>query len=380
MGASRQISPSCGFCIARFGWSKEVRTGFWIHLVLLVFSGLLAGGPASGTAIAGDLNVVFEKDVAAVTPDMVVLPQGQGSVSANDSHNLQYHTDGLAKLKKQGMNIWAEEASAIGDVPTISENQVLHAGFILSAEVSVGTITNILAENRLVATEGMVVYLDIGTESGLTPGDRFIVFSKKRFIRHPVKQGTEREWFPWFTSSRYRAMGDEDEPVIAFENQGKKLGDLVRILGILDVLDVEVGKSKAIVQKIFDDIRQGDFIMPYQKPVLAKRAPSSGKSIEGYVVAFKEETMGAMTNDIIYLDVGTEQGVRPGDVFQIYVIPQKDNETKWFEYNKPKTTPLSPLVIGELQVVATRAGTSSAVILDVVQDLKGPGQFVRYKP
>ena len=33
----------------------------WIHLVLLTFSGLLAGGPALGTALARDLNVVFEK-------------------------------------------------------------------------------------------------------------------------------------------------------------------------------------------------------------------------------------------------------------------------------------------------------------------------------
>ena len=49
----------------------------WIHLVLLTFSGLLAGGPALGTALARDLNVVFEKDVAAVTPDMEVLPSGQ---------------------------------------------------------------------------------------------------------------------------------------------------------------------------------------------------------------------------------------------------------------------------------------------------------------
>ena len=26
MGASRQSSPSCGYCFARFGWSGEVRT------------------------------------------------------------------------------------------------------------------------------------------------------------------------------------------------------------------------------------------------------------------------------------------------------------------------------------------------------------------
>ena len=41
---------------------------------------------------------------------------------------------------------------------------------------------------------------------------------------------------------------------------------------------------------------------------------------------------------------------------------------------------LNPLVIGELQVNATQAKTSSAVVIDSIQDLKGPGQFVRYKP
>ena len=102
----------------------------WIHLVLLTFSGLLVGGPALGTALARDLNVVFEKDVAAVTPDMEVLPSGQGSISTNGGHNLEYHSGGLAKLKSKGVDIWAEGTSDIGDVPSISENRVLSAGFI----------------------------------------------------------------------------------------------------------------------------------------------------------------------------------------------------------------------------------------------------------
>ncbi len=55
----------------------------------------------------------LKKDVAAVTPDMEVLPSGQGSISTNGGHNLEYHSGGLAKLKSKGVDIWAEGASDI---------------------------------------------------------------------------------------------------------------------------------------------------------------------------------------------------------------------------------------------------------------------------
>ncbi|KMP12029.1 hypothetical protein UZ36_02365 [Candidatus Nitromaritima sp. SCGC AAA799-C22] len=346
----------------------------------MILIGLLAGFLLSGPVLAGDLDVVFEKDVAAVTPDMEVIPPDQGSLSVSGGLGLDYQTTGLAKLKEQGVNIWAEEAPTIGAIPSISKNKVLSAGFIIPEASAVGSITHILAENQLVATEGMVVYLDIGKESGLVPGDRFTVFSEEREIRHPVKKEDKREWVPRLKSSGYREAGAEYPPLIDYKKPGRKVGRLIRVLGYVDVLDVGMGSSKAMVQKIFDDIRAGDLIMPYQEPVVAKMASSSGKSIEGYVVAFKEETITAMNNDIIYIDVGSDHGVRPGDVFQIYIIPEKSNKTKWYEFHKDRTTPLTPLIIGEIQVLAVQAKSATTLILDLVDDLKGPGQFVRYKP
>jgi|TARA_B100000315_G_scaffold51003_1_gene45556 hypothetical protein len=44
------------------------------------------------------------------------------------------------------------------------------------------------------------------------------------------------------------------------------------------------------------------------------------------------------------------------------------------------SVPGSCFLIGELQVIATQAKTSSVVVIDSIQDLKGLGQFVRYKP
>lgn len=134
------------------------------------------------------------------------------------------------------------------------------------------------------------IYIDKGENDGVTEGDMFmVVHLSDEKIQHPVKFGS--------------------------------LGRKVIYDGIIKISEVRNSVSKGTIVKVFRGIERGDMIIPYDEAVTAPfidpDKPIADKSISGYIVAGKEEKQGTAEGDIIYLDIGSEEGVETGDVFDI---------------------------------------------------------------
>ena len=143
-------------------------------------------------------------------------------------------------------------------------------------------------------SQGDVVYVNRGRESGLYPGAVYYVVRPVGKFRHPFKN--------------------------------KFLGYYVRELGMVRVLEAHDHTATAEVTVSCDMMTFGDLLKPYETvaaPSLSDVGPlprygegSGGTTGQIVLATLFHEFLSA--NQVVYLDLGHRQGVRPGDLFTIF--------------------------------------------------------------
>jgi hypothetical protein len=148
---------------------------------------------------------------------------------------------------------------------------------------------------------GDYVYINRGQDKGVRVGDRFSVV-------RPDKDPTDVPWFKW-QPGLLRAMGT-----------------MYRDTGQVRVVNVHPKISIAQVTFSCDYMQRGDIVLPYQdRPTPPFKDPSafdhfapvSGKPV-AMVVAGKDygQVFGKLSP--VYVNLGTNQGVKVGDYFRIF--------------------------------------------------------------
>jgi hypothetical protein len=269
--------------------------------------------------------------------------------------------------------------------PSLSEKAIALAGFILTKDVSVGSIVKILDDTITVSDNG-IVYIDIGVEKGAKKGDLLTVFSNQQIVYDPVQTLDEnsRQYFhysgslDYWGNKRFEETRELGEARLSFDEPDKKiLGVLIQILGTIEILEPLEGYSRAKIIRAHNDIQNDDLLMPYEAPATTHIVPvKTDKKIEGRLIAFKEERITGIMGDIVYFDRGTRDNVQTGDFFEAYNIPTMRVSNTYNDAEEIRSFP--PQVIGKLQVISTRTTNSTAVILNSQKDLT-IGQRVRYK-
>jgi hypothetical protein len=173
---------------------------------------------------------------------------------------------------------------------------VFCTGFIADVAPRVGleVIGGLQEDNKIHYSEGDVVFLNQGRGSGVLPGAVYYVIRPLGDVRHP------------FTH--------------------KKMGVLVRELGLLRVLEVQDQTSTAQVTMSCDVIELGDLLKPYEemhapKGPDARPLPKYGEGsggLEGQIVMAPGNAEYLSAHRVVYIDVGERQDVRPGDNFTIF--------------------------------------------------------------
>jgi hypothetical protein len=202
-------------------------------------------------------------------------------------------------------------------------------GFVMEREISPsGTIISI-HQNHVIAGVGDIVYTDIGRSNGANVGDRFSIYRKMGSVSHPVTN------------------------VI--------LGEQVMALGELQLAEVEDKTSKAIITNSFLEVSPGSFLLPYhdRKTTVPLKAPEH--DLTGYIVATQTGNQALAVRDIVYLDLGSAQGVLPGNL--LYIVRDVTPDQR-FTLAKIEKLPVD--VVGALVVLKTRLNTSTAVIVKSV--------------
>lgn len=139
---------------------------------------------------------------------------------------------------------------------------------------------------------------------------------------------------------------------------GEELGPVVRVAGVCRVLAVTSSTSVALVEQSCMTSKVGDLLIPYQPAgnVPVNSQPTTD-DLSVWVVALQDsDATTAYAYDVLFLNKGSEAGLRAGDVFQA------------FEYGSTATGLDGDLIqtadipIAEVVILSVQRTTCSAIV------------------
>ena len=175
---------------------------------------------------------------------------------------------------------------------------------------------------------GDIVYVDGGLAAGLAPGLVYTVVQPRELVNHP--------------------------------RSGDVVGQLYQYQGRLRLLTVNEDVAIAEVVQACDAIRVGDGLKPFvPEPVpLGRRTglrPVNVPVAEGeladdsVILRAKDSITGLGADHVVFISLGADQGVAPGDVYTVY---------------RRNRGGLPPVVLGELAVLSVHSRSAVARILE----------------
>jgi hypothetical protein len=211
---------------------------------------------------------------------------------------------------------------------------------------------------------GDYVYINQGAEHGVKVGDQFEV------IRIETDQ-TDSRWF------KYQGM------------LNRAMGTTYTDIGRLRVIHVDAKTSTAEMPLACDMMQRGDIVRPFQERPAPKfhdvkldlfAAPSGKKT--AMVVNTKDFGSIAGTGRVVYVNLGSEQGVQVGDYFRVFryhgngvdaLYQIKDTAYKMYGFG---STPvaynwnnLPRHILGEGIVLRTGPNSSTVLLTDSRQEV-----------
>ncbi len=195
--------------------------------------------------------------------------------------------------------------------------------------VNVITGDNQTTGDHMILGSRDVLYLRLKNPGDVAPGDLFTIYRRAHKVFHPTT--------------------------------GQYLGHLVNRLAVVQVSQIDKALTTVQIMQAYAAVSPGDPVMKFVLPTdegAAVDQPSVG-DVEGRVVDF-QSNMGIMNlvsqRNIVYLDRGREDGIRPGDRMDVVrsggSLPQR--------------------VVGELKILSMEDRTATALITkSISRILKG---------
>ncbi len=167
------------------------------------------------------------------------------------------------------------------------------------------------------------VFLDVGDRDAEV-GDFYVVVEQGPRVRHP-------EW-------------------------GHRLGRKINVKGILRIVDVEGRTSQGVMAAVFDAVKRKDRVIPApevdSRPWKEFVGVQGGRS--GYVVARAKPEGNLHPYDMLFIDGGSEEGVRVGD---LYVIRRPQTERGRLRFYEEE--------LGRAVVIAVQEKTATVMLLTI---------------
>jgi hypothetical protein len=223
--------------------------------------------------------------------------------------------------------------AAIACSPVLLDEQVV-------ADAGVGSVAKSNDNRRLLSQEDQIVAAVDGPQT-LKVGDRLAVVRPGLRVVHPWRRGT--------------------------------LGRALFTLGLLEVTQVQARTVSGRLIYSCLPITIGDRIMPFALAPFPedKIAQPTSRVLEGVIVDTPAQLQILGLQNVVYLDVGTGQGIGPGDVFAVYRpnVPNVNLATG-------EVVPIPPDRLGEVVVIRVTNSTSTAVISASAREIRAGDQVV----
>ena len=208
--------------------------------------------------------------------------------------------------------------------PAITEMALQCAHYILDdpEDTSLVIIGSENGATKIAFGDRDIVYLGKGSNAGVKAGDVFSLHHVGYEVKHP--------------------------------DTGRSIGRKIETTGWGRVVLVQEDSATLMVEHACLDIHVGDYAKPFQRaviPMIVPRAagdrltPPTGKA-DGSVVDIAEDSMIAAQEQLISINLGSANGIAPGNVLTVY-------RTMYPSVPTPRN------VLGEVVVVAVRERTAT---------------------
>lgn len=214
----------------------------------------------------------------------------------------------------------AQSAAEIPPVTHPDYSMMNCSGFVTDQKMpgEIQVISGEQSNYKITFTRGDYVFINRGQDKGVRVGDRFSVVRPDQNITNvPWMRSTDEPWFKWQ------------------ESLMRKMGTHYMDAGQIRVVNVQPKVSVAQVSFSCDYMQRGDIVVPYQdRPAPPFKddanfdhfAPVSGKPV-GMVVSGKDASDVYGKNNAVYVNLGSNQGVKVGDYFRIFRYQGSRSET-----------------------------------------------------
>lgn len=214
---------------------------------------------------------------------------------------------------------WGQQQAKPLAMPVITQQQIYCSGTVTTTPVSRSAeiVSGEQALYKITFDQGDYIYINRGADKDVKVGD---VFSVVR----PIDDWTGIPWF-WSQDKVMHGMGQ------MWEDEGQ-----------IKVVKVYQKTSVAQITNSCDFMQRGDVVRPFvELPVpelkseanFDRFAPFSGKK-KAMVVTGKYFRSTGGTNTIVYVNLGSKQGVKVGDYFRIYRYESNEDATSYLEPNR----------------------------------------------
>jgi hypothetical protein len=208
-----------------------------------------------------------------------------------------------------------------------------------------GTITGSVEERELLSV-GDHVYLSYEGEPPKV-GRRYAIYTESETVKHP--------------------------------KSGKPVGSYVRLLGELTVVSVKKEKrARAVIEESVDIIERGARVGPLQRSFRGEdiELVPNQHDRQGVIVAMLRSDQLIGNGQIVFVDLGTNQGVKKGNL--LHVVRRGDAFEKTMDprFSVGQDNPDYPSrSIGRIAVVQAGRNVSVGLVMSAEQEL-GVGDFV----
>lgn len=218
----------------------------------------------------------------------------------------------------------------------IDKNLYISLGWISDKFPGIGKIVS-TPDGREITGRDDIVYVDISSDK---------VLSNLGLQEKPSLMVSRSE------DSQSRFLIIRDVKTVKHPVSNRKVGHLIRVTGVLELIGTDAGTPKARIIRSFEDIQVGDGLIPYREtdPPVAPESARTPK-INGYIIEslFAKEL--SAEGDIVFIDKGQNDGLETGDILTIFTDSPVER------------------VIGNVQVVSLQPTTSAALVIRSVGEV-----------
>jgi len=158
---------------------------------------------------------------------------------------------------------------------------------------------------------------------------------------------------------------------------GRRIGELVRVLGEVKVLRAAEGEALGEVTALFGPAEVGDDLIGRVDYLswIPREGGNAPPSVKGAVLCGPEGAEILGRGDIVFIDLGTRDGVGPGDRLAV-----RDDRPRFMEPPRELSDPRVSEAIGEVLVVAPREKTSVARVVESRKEIHPGAEVVAAGP